>query len=93
MYDSNGELYFNMLFPTMNSIRIIDEFNQGVPCYVLQTFIFTEVSITNHNEISYFLPIELVGGSNASDINNTDHYYYNFNGHNVILEAEIFGVE
>ncbi len=93
LYNNEGDLYFYMEFPTSSLASVQSGFNNEIPSYVLQEFLFIEISITNHDQITFLLPIEFVGGLLSSDIDGSDHYYYEYNGNQVIFEAILERVE
>ena len=89
LYNDNGDLHYNLQFPTSSLVEIREGFNDGIPAYILQKVIFTEISILNHEEETFLLPIEFVGGVSSSDVLDSDHYYYEYNGNQIIFEATL----
>lgn len=93
VYNDRGETDTQLHFADWSSIGIGESFSIDVPSYVLQQFLFTEVTLVNQHETTFLLPILLIGGSNFADIGESNHYYYEFYGHDIILEATISEVE
>ena len=89
IYNDNGYLRYNLQFPTYSLVGLREGFNDGIPCYILQEVIFTEISISNHEEETFLLPLEFVGGVTSLDVLESDHYYYEYNGNQIIFEASL----
>lgn len=89
LYNDNGDLHYNLQFPTSSLVGIREGFNDGTPTYILQKVIFTEISILNHKEETFLLPLEFIGGVSSSDVLDSDHYYYDYNGNQIIFEATL----
>lgn len=93
LFKDNGELYYHLQFPTYSLAGINEGFNDGNPCYILQEVIYTEISVSNHNEETFFFPLEFVGGLSSDDVLDSDHYYLDYNGNQIIFEAFLKRVE
>ena len=93
IYNDKGDLHYNIQFPSSSLVGIREGFNDGEPCYILQEVIFTEISVSNHEEITFLLPIEFVGGVSSVDVLDSDYYYYEYNGNQIIFETSLERVE
>lgn len=93
VYNNNGELYYNLQFPSNSLAGIRAGFNDGVPCYVLQEVFYAEISLVNHVETTFFLPLSFHGGLLSEDILDSDHYYINYNGIQLVFEASLERIE
>ncbi|MGS0973288.1 MAG: hypothetical protein ACVCEJ_08715 [Candidatus Izemoplasmataceae bacterium] len=93
VYNDSGDLHYYLQFPTYSLAGISEGFNDDTPCYILQDVIFIEVSLTNHDEITFLLPIDFMGGLMSEDVLDSDHYYIDYNGHEIIFEAFIDRIE
>lgn len=92
VYNELGEIDSHFHFADWSYVSLQETFD-NVPCYVLQQFLFTEVSLVNQHETTYLLPILLIGGVNFVDIGESEHYYYEFFEHDIIFEATLNRVD
>jgi hypothetical protein len=93
VYKDDGDLHYFLQFPTYSLAGIGDGFNDDVPCYILQDVIFTEISVVNHESVTFLLPLDFIGGLMSEDVLDSEHYYFEFNENLVVLEAFIDRIE
>lgn len=90
LFKSNGDIFYHLQFAVSGVVGLRDGFNEGVPTYILQEVIYSEVNI--NEEITLLIPIYFVGGVSSADINGSTHYLFEYNGQQIILEAEFIPI-
>lgn len=89
VFNDRGEVISELSFAENDYISLGEGWNDFTQRYVLQQFIFSEITIVNQHVETYFMPILFLGGSNLAEVGNSEHYYYSYNGYDLIFEATL----
>jgi len=87
VYNNHGEKITDFVFATSDIFGIGESWNDGITRFILQQFLFTEIVCSNQCEDRILLPLSWIGGLRLEEVGDLDHYYYPYNNHNLIFEA------
>lgn len=88
VFNDLGEKITHFVFATSDIYGIGEEWNDGIPRYVLQQFLFTEIVCLHQQEATILLPLLLMGGLNLEEVGIREYYDYHYKGHELIFEAD-----
>ena len=88
-YNASGEVISELSFAEWDYMSLGEGWNDYTQRFVLQQFIFAEITLKNQQTTTFFMPIFFLGGSNLADVGSSEHYYYDYYGHDIIFEATL----
>lgn len=88
VYNDLGDIVEHVQFLESSQTGLREGFNNSIPCYILQTVLFVEININNHETMNLLIPTFFVGGLLSAEIND-DHYYDQYFDQLLVFEATL----
>ncbi len=89
VFDGFGNRISELSFAENDYMSLNESWNDFIPRFVLQQFIFIEIELSTHHPMTIFMPVYFLGGSNLMEVGDQEHYLYPYRGHDLVFEAEI----
>lgn len=88
VYNQLGDIVEYVQFLESSEAGLLEGFNNNLPCYILQTVLFIEIEIKNHEMMNLLIPTYFVGGLQSAEMND-DHYHEQYFDQLLIFEATL----